>query len=447
MQVTSKFDRRHAGPSTSHPKDSRSEGERDCDRILYSAALRRLAGITQTVPGDLEHPVHNRLTHVLEVAQIGRRLTERLLRDPLQKNIAKELSLDPDVVEAACLAHDLGHPPFGHIAEEWLNERAESYGARDGFEGNAQSFRVVTKLAEHKLGFPGLDLTRGTLNAIIKYPWGSRGNSGREKQKWNCYSTEQADFEFARNPHELYTKRKSAEAAIMDWADDIAYSVHDMLDFYQAGKIPLDRFGPRGDGEAGRFIDGVSATWTTHQLHVGEDFEPYREAFTRVAEFITVERRFTGDRVQRMSLKSLSSFLIERYTSGVTLKNSSGNKESFLEIAPELVAEVVMLKELTWHYVIRDPALASQQEGQRVIIAGLFEDYDKACLDIKQWRLLPSRFKEIAAIDHVEVIGNKDERYRLICDLIAGMSEQQAEAMYRRLRGISTGSAFSSIIT
>src|SRR6266446_506141 len=156
-------DRRYNNNPPELSDDPRRPAERDRDRILYSAAFRRLAGITQTVPGDLEHPVHNRLTHVLEVAQIGRRLAERLIRDPKQKEAALALEIDPEVVAAACFAHDLGHPPFGHIAEEALDEMARGAGAPGGFEGNAQSFRVVTKLAEHKEGFQGLDLTRATL--------------------------------------------------------------------------------------------------------------------------------------------------------------------------------------------------------------------------------------------------------------------------------------------
>src|SRR6478609_9031210 len=122
--------------------DYRAPSQRDRDRVLYSSSFRRLAEVTQVVAANSGYVFHNRLTHSLQVAQVGRRIAEKLnLLQPETKEF-----VDPDVVEAACLAHDLGHPPFGHIAEQKLNELA---GADiDGFEGNAQSFRIVTRLSQ-----------------------------------------------------------------------------------------------------------------------------------------------------------------------------------------------------------------------------------------------------------------------------------------------------------
>lgn len=141
-----RIDRRH---NDRKKGDQRAAAQRDRDRILYTAAFQRLAGVTQVV-GPLEgHVFHNRLTHTLEVAQIARRLAEKLAKE--NRALAEELGgLDPDVVEAAALAHDLGHPPFGHVAEKELDALARSHGAAEGFEGNAQSFRIVTRLAAHR---------------------------------------------------------------------------------------------------------------------------------------------------------------------------------------------------------------------------------------------------------------------------------------------------------
>jgi dGTPase len=160
--------------------------------------------------------------------------------------------VDPEIVEAACLAHDLGHPPFGHIAEDKLSELAKGNNVDDGFEGNAQSFRIVTKLSVRKESPTGLDLTRASLNAILKYPW--HHDADEHPKKFGAYRTEKDDFAWAR---ELLgaDNRKSAEAELMDFADDIAYSVHDMADFYQAGRIPLDRL-LSDDKERSRFLDG-----------------------------------------------------------------------------------------------------------------------------------------------------------------------------------------------
>ena len=146
---SARAERRHEKhPST--PGDDRTPGQRDRDRILYSSSFRRLAEVTQVVAADSGYVFHNRLTHSLQVSQVGRRLAEKLkLRYP---DLPVDV-IDPDVVEAACLAHDLGHPPFGHIAEFRLNELAKDFG---GFEGNAQSFRIVTRLASRTLNYSGL---------------------------------------------------------------------------------------------------------------------------------------------------------------------------------------------------------------------------------------------------------------------------------------------------
>jgi len=175
-----------------HEKDSapdqRTPGQRDRDRVLYTSALRRLAGITQVVSPTEGVLFHNRLTHTLEVAQIGRRLAEHFAKD--SDLVAAVGGLDPERVEAAALAHDLGHPPFGHTAEVELDRLVTDSGVLDGYEGNAQAFRIVTRLAVRNERFPGLNLTRATLNAILKYPW-TRQAGGAKNRKWGVYRNEQ----------------------------------------------------------------------------------------------------------------------------------------------------------------------------------------------------------------------------------------------------------------
>ena len=235
MVVQCRTDRFH---TSDRPADQRTESQRDRDRVLYASAFRRLGGVSQVASASERLVFHNRLTHTLEVAQIARRLAENVLRD--QPDEAEALGgVDPDVVEAAALAHDLGHPPFGHVAEKRLDKLVRESSNSDGFEGNPQSFRIVTKLSLRNQDFHGLNLTRATLNAILKYPW-LRGTDGAPREdKWGAYSSESSEFQWAR---ELGPKdTKSLEAELMDWADDIAYSVHDLDDFYRAGLIPLDR--------------------------------------------------------------------------------------------------------------------------------------------------------------------------------------------------------------
>lgn len=430
--------RRHtvASAMTKDSNDSRSPAQKDRDRLLYTSSLRRLAQVTQVVAADVSHVFHNRLTHSFQVAQVGRRLAERLL------TLHGELvpmsdGLDPDVVEAACYAHDLGHPPFGHIAEEELNDLAGP--DIDGFEGNAQSFRIISRLAQHSPLHRGLDLTRATLAAVLKYPW-RRGENPERLSKWGAYRSEDKDFDFAI---ELRgdTKERTLEAQLMDWADDITYSVHDLDDFYRAHKIPLHLLAERKyEHEREIFLEAVLRR---HAERTGfwADPKALRESFNEVMiGLFPLSEQYGGTWKERAALREFSSQLIGRYIGGTTLKNKGGFCE--LQIDGHLLLEVAVLKELTWVYVIEAPSLVGQQFGQRQAIRKLFEIYLEAGRHEKHRSLFPAYYREA-----IEEAANDGKRLkRTVTDLIAGMTESQALAMHNRLVGVSVGSGLDEIV-
>ena len=419
--------------------DQRTPFQRDRDRILYTSAFRRLSWVTQVVSSSEGEPFHNRLTHTLEVAQIGRRLAEHLLQE--QPEEAQAVSgLSPDVVEAAALAHDLGHPPFGHTAEEELDRLITVDGVSEGFEGNPQTFRVVTKLAVRHTGFPGLNLTRATLNAILKYPWLRQADLPERRKKWGAYASEKEEFDWVRRD-EAQDSRKSAEAELMDFADDIAYAVHDVEDFFRIGLIPLDRL-IRQEDEVDRFLDGAFSSLERNSQSIEHEKDDCKNVFKQLLETLPVTEPYEGTSQQRARLRSMTAGLIGRYVRAIHLQVPSEASARRVWIENQAEVEIFVLKQLTWHYVINNAALAAQQYGQRHIIRQLFQIFDDAA-ESKKWDIFPVSFRE-----RLEILtdGIREERIRTIADLLSGMTEQQVVAIHQRLTGASLGTVMDAIV-
>ena len=436
MSAPNRDDRFHA---RDRPTDKRTAGQRDRDRVMYSSAFRRLGGVTQVAAANERVVFRNRLTHTLEVAQIARRLAEYTIAD--QPDAADALGgVDPDVVEAAALAHDLGHPPFGHVAEMKLDELLRRHGESDGFEGNPQSFRVVTKLALRHQEFRGLNLTRATLNAILKYPWFRETGGGSRERKWGAYHSESEEFNWAREIGQ--GDAKSVEAELMDWADDIAYSIHDLDDFYRVGLIPLDRILNDPDER-----DGFLGRAVSRRLgEAGFDFDELKSIFDFWANLARVScspltKPYRGGREQRASLRSLTAWLISRYAMGsVSIHHPTETGGRTVTINDVFLKEVAILKQLTWEYVIEAPALATQQYGQRKVIEDLFDILTDAAAR-RDFGVFPPRFAE-GLDDALAENGDLPDREitRTVSDYISGMTEREAVELHRRLSGASLGS-------
>lgn len=426
----------------SRRSDDRDSFQKDRDLILYSSALQRLSTTTQVVSGEHGYVFHNRLTHSLQVAQVGRRLAEKLLIK--QPDLARCREINPDVVESACLAHDLGHPPFGHLAEEVLNKIAGD--ECQGFEGNAQSFRIVTELAFRDNKFNGLNLTNRTLRAILKYPWTYSGRPKSKLGKWGAYDTEAESFNFAVSQKGNGPFARSAEAELMDWSDDLTYAIHDAEDFYRAGLIPLHLLlppspGPRASTERDRFLAYVAGKkCQIDELKDVSDSE-LDEIFGQLLfTYFNLSGPYSGTRDDRARLRIFTSMLVGRYINGLRLAELDDPKRTVI-VEPPLRKQIELLKQLTWYYVIDGPGLAAQQHAHRQIIRYLFQAFLQETRRSPS-RLLPPYYRErLAKTGAIPRAGR-----RVVVDLIAGMTESQALMTYQRLNGIVHGSALDKLV-
>lgn len=423
-------------PEPPRDGDDRNAFQRDRDSILYSSALQRLSTTTQVVSGEQGRVFHNRLTHSLQVAQVGRRLAEKLkLKQPV---LAARYSLNEDVVEAACLAHDLGHPPFGHLAETMLNKLASKSKGVQGFEGNAQSFRIVTALAFRSEKFEGLNLTTQTLRAILKYPWTySAKRSADKSNKWGAYDSELVAFQEAVGKKGKGPYPRSVEAELMDWADDLTYAIHDAEDFYRAGLIPLHLLRYVSDmtnsSERDNFLEYISSKKEKiSELRSCSD--PDLDSMLRelLATFFKLSGPYQGTREDRSKLRTFTSELVGRYINGINLtaEDPNGNKVSPDE---ELQKEIALLKQLTWYYVIDGPGLALQQHAQRKIVEDLYNTFLTEVHKDSPSYLLPPYCRDRLKRKGRE---HRDSPERIVVDLIAGMTESQALLTFQKLNGV-----------
>ncbi|GAA2014239.1 deoxyguanosinetriphosphate triphosphohydrolase [Microbacterium ulmi] len=399
-----------------HPEQHRSQRDdfaRDRARVLHSAALRRLAAKTQVLsPASPADFARNRLTHSLEVAQVGREL-------------ATALRLSPDVVDTACLSHDLGHPPFGHNGERALNDWAEDVG---GFEGNAQTLRILTRLEPKVLGAEGqsfgLNLTRASLDATCKYPWTADhpipDPGGR--LKFGVYPDDEPVFRWMRDG--APGRVRCIEAEVMDLSDDIAYSVHDFEDAIVNGYLDPARLADRREHEA---------LVTAIQSWVGFDFarEELEDALFRLTRLPDWIGAFDGTRAAHARLKNLTSDLIGRFARAATSATRDSYDGSVLTryrahvVVPRIIeAEMAVLKGVIGAFVVSIDGRKTLYKEQRGVLK----------------RLATALWDEPAALDaiHREDFAAAEtdaERRRVVVDQVASLTDQLAIAWHGRLVG------------
>lgn len=394
-------------------RPGRTAFQRDRARILHSAALRRLAGKTQVVtPGTRSQAwdasPRTRLTHSLECAQVGREL-------------GAALGCDPDLVEAACLSHDMGHPPFGHNGEQALNEFAEDCG---GFEGNAQSLRLLTRIEPKTFtpeGSVGLNLTRATLDAATKYPWPREAHTS---PKFGVYEDDRPVFDWVRK--DAPGTRACFEAQVMDWSDDVAYSVHDVEDGLHAGHIDPNYLHAEPERQA-VFEVAIGR-------YVPEDTDPAElaAALDRLQEEPWWPHGYDGSAVAQARLKDATSQLIGRFClaaeAATRARYGTGRLTRYsaeLVVPRETRLECAVLKAVADRYVMQRAEQERLRADQRIVVAELAE-----ALTVRAPDGLEPQFR--ALFDQAP---DYRARKRVIVDQIASLTDASARSLHARLTG------------
>lgn len=390
---------------------ARGPYQRDRARVLHSAGFRRLATKTQVHsagwPGDggaggTDDFPRTRLTHSLEVAQIARELGARL-------------GCDPDVVDTAGLAHDLGHPPFGHNGEDALDAVARPCG---GFEGNAQTLRVLTRL-EAKVPGAGLNLTRASLDATCKYPW----YRWADERKFGAYPDDAGVFTWLREG--AGPGHRCLEAQVMDWADDVAYSVHDVEDGFHGGFVNLAPLRADPDERAALCAD------------VAGEYSPESPADLAVVltelladPILAPLSPYDGSHAAQIALKRFTSVLTGRFVAAAvdaTRAQAGGGRlrryVADLVVPREVRARCALLKGIALRYVMRRRGVEPWYARQREILSELVEtlaDHAPDRLDpvfAPMWKAAP----------------DDTARLRVVVDQVASLTDPAALAWHRRL--------------
>lgn len=395
----------------------RSVFQRDRARILHSSVLRRLGGKTQVLQAGTGDFVRNRLTHSLEVAQVGR-------------EIARMLGANPDVVDAACLSHDLGHPPFGHNGESALAEVAKDIG---GFEGNAQTLRIITRLepktVDNEGKSYGLNLSRATLDATVKYPWkknqGPTTLDGKQSSKFGVYEDDMPVFAWIREG--VPNNERCVEAQIMNISDDIAYSVHDVEDAIQRGSLKLEDLSEEKTENA--LLAAIRAWYNP----VGLSDQELHEAWRRIRSLPLWMKEFSGLRKEIAQIKNLTSDIIGKFV--IDIKDATRNAgyagdlaryRGNLVVPSTALAEMCVIKGIAVLYVMEPRETEPEYIRERTIIYDLCD-----ALIQNNGEGIEPQFQE----DYRRA-NDDNEKLRVVVDQVACLTDYSANKMHAEVCGV-----------
>ncbi|TCD54972.1 deoxyguanosinetriphosphate triphosphohydrolase [Alloscardovia theropitheci] len=394
---------------------NRTAFERDRARVVHSSALRRLGAKTQVLVAGTDDFARTRLTHTLEVAQIGRQ-------------IAEIFGCNPDVVDCACLSHDLGHPPFGHNGETILMNLSREIG---GFEGNAQTFRLLTRL-EPKVFHPngqsaGINLTRAALDAATKYPWtheqGLHHPDGSKGNKFCVYEDDLPVFEWLKRDNHAAQYAKPMEAQIMDLADDIAYSVHDYEDAIVGMAITAE------DIHEADVIDAIVESiqrWYGPQW----DADKLIAAYKRMNSSGLLPTAFNSSRRDLAMLKNVTSGLIGRFAGSVESvtrdvygKGALTRYSANVVVPEEISYEITYLKGISV-FSVQEPR---EHESFRHQQTKIIEDLINVLMSSGSH---PSDLLEPVFWDDWMEASNDGERLRVAVDQVASLTDNSAMSLH-----------------
>jgi len=419
-------------PREADPKDKRDPFEHDRSRIVHSSAFRRLQGKTQVYGFGSSDFYRSRLTHTLEVAQIG-------------NGLALDLDANPSLVEAICLGHDIGHPPYGHAGEKALDELLKEH---DGFNANAQNIRIVTYLERKSPKYEGLNLTVATLDGITKYPEVLPPGEGKK----GYYKTDERLVRSFK-PHLVRT----FECQLMNWADDVAYSAHDLEDAIIIGTIGLQELASESirDKIVQRAITAYTYEWPTFVESEPLTAEDAEQLLNEVVERCLKEPASSrSDRIK--VLKSFMSWHIHECVTQVEIRKSTIEApERYtrdLWVPPRLAKRVELFKAIPWVCVIKSTPVVTLQHAGRRVVSDLFKAFSfksHESLDYDLANLYPIDWQADCANAVATDIKNDDHERRfqvkqLARDYVGSMTDAQAESIWRRLYMPEGGPLFTA---